>query len=220
MSLSSATELHVLRRHRHGTSPYARIESSIGARSSAMCAGRRYHPHGDSAIYDERSCAWRSTATSIARPHARTGPADRRSGQLRIDGRRSAGGHALHRGAADPGVANALLDDLDKDTVDFTPELRRVARREPTVLPARFPNLLVNGAGGIAVGMATNIPPHNLGEVIDGCLAYIDNPAITSKSCSRSSGSRFPDRPAHPGQVGCTRGLHDRTRIGTDARQA
>src|SRR3546814_4681190 len=68
----------------------------------------------------------------------------------------------------------------DKDTVDFA-ENYDGSRREPTVLPARFPNLLVNGAGGIAVGMATNIPPHNLGEVIDGCLAYIDNPGIRSE---------------------------------------
>ena len=71
-----------------------------------------------------------------------------------------------------------LLDDLDKDTVDFQPNYDG-REREPVVLPAKFPNLLVNGAGGIAVGMATNIPPHNLGEVIDACIAYLDNPAIT-----------------------------------------
>ena len=74
--------------------------------------------------------------------------------------------------------ASYLMDDLDKDTVDFQPNYD-ASEREPQVLPARFPNLLVNGAGGIAVGMATNIPPHNLGEVIDACLAYIDNGAIT-----------------------------------------
>jgi DNA gyrase subunit A len=77
-------------------------------------------------------------------------------------------------------VANALLADLDKDTVDFQPNYDG-SEREPTVLPARFPNLLVNGAGGIAVGMATNIPPHNLGEVINACLAYMDNGAITTE---------------------------------------
>src|SRR3546814_6131337 len=71
-----------------------------------------------------------------------------------------------------------LLNDLDKDTVDFQPNYG-ASREEPTVLPARFPNRLVNGAGGIADGMATNIPPHNLGEVIDATLATIDNPAIT-----------------------------------------
>ena len=71
--------------------------------------------------------------------------------------------------------ANALLEDLDKGTVDFQSNYDD-SEREPTVLPARFPNLLVNGAGGIAVGMATNIPPHNLGEVIDATVALIDNP--------------------------------------------
>src|SRR5207302_11054878 len=75
-------------------------------------------------------------------------------------------------------VCDALLDDLDKDTVDFQPNYDET-EREPKVLPAGFPNLLVNGAQGIAVGMATNIPPHNLGEVIDACCAYLDNPAIT-----------------------------------------
>jgi DNA gyrase subunit A len=75
-------------------------------------------------------------------------------------------------------VANALLDDLDHDTVDFQPNYDET-EREPKVLPAGFPNLLVNGAQGIAVGMATNIPPHNLGEVIDACCAYLDDSAIT-----------------------------------------
>jgi DNA gyrase subunit A len=92
-------------------------------------------------------------------------------------------------------VANSLLDDLDKDTVDFT-ENYDGSREEPTVLPARFPNLLVNGAGGIAVGMATNIPPHNLGEVIDGCLAFMDNPAITSEELIEFiPGPDFPTAP-------------------------
>src|SRR5438477_6223094 len=74
-------------------------------------------------------------------------------------------------------VANFLLGDIDRDTVDFTPNYD-ASEREPQVLPARFPNLLVNGAGGIAVGMATNIPPHNLGEVVDACIALIDNPGL------------------------------------------
>jgi DNA gyrase subunit A len=75
-------------------------------------------------------------------------------------------------------VTGGLVEDLDKDTVDFQPNYDG-AEREPSVLPARFPNLLANGAGGIAVGMATNIPPHNLGEVIDACVALIDNPALS-----------------------------------------
>src|SRR5207244_2700589 len=74
--------------------------------------------------------------------------------------------------------ADSLLGDIDNDTVDFQPNYDETTQ-EPKVLPARFPNLLVNGAAGIAVGMATNIPPHNLGEVIDACIAYIDNPNIT-----------------------------------------
>jgi DNA gyrase subunit A len=92
-------------------------------------------------------------------------------------------------------VADALLADLDKDTVDFTSNYDG-SRQEPTVLPARFPNLLVNGAGGIAVGMATNVPPHNLGEVIDACLAFIENPDITSEELTRFiPGPDFPTGP-------------------------
>jgi len=92
-------------------------------------------------------------------------------------------------------VANSLLEDLDKDTVNFV-ENYDGSRQEPQVLPARFPNLLVNGAGGIAVGMATNIPPHNLGEVIDGCLAFIDNPAITAEELiTIIPGPDFPTAP-------------------------
>src|SRR5207302_4358401 len=75
-------------------------------------------------------------------------------------------------------ASEALLEDIDKDTVDFQPNYDGLTQ-EPKVLPARIPNLLVNGAAGIAVGMATNIPPHNLGEVVDACIAFIDNPAIT-----------------------------------------
>src|SRR5262249_2927788 len=75
-------------------------------------------------------------------------------------------------------VADALLDDLDKDTVEFQPNYDET-EQDPKVLPAGFPNLLVKGVSVIAVGMATNTPPHNLGEVIDACCAYLDNPAIT-----------------------------------------
>ena len=91
-------------------------------------------------------------------------------------------------------VADALLDDIDKDTVDFQPNYDET-EREPKVLPAGFPNLLVNGAQGIAVGMATNIPPHNLGEVIDACCAYLDNPAITDR---RADGVRAGARISRP----------------------
>ncbi len=88
----------------------------------------------------------------------------------------------------------AMLDDLDKDTVDFRPNYDE-KELEPVVLPARFPNLLVNGAGGIAVGMATNIPPHNLGETIDGALALMDKPDIERR---RADGASFPARISRP----------------------
>jgi len=89
-------------------------------------------------------------------------------------------------------VANFLLGDIDKDTVDFTPNYD-ASEREPQVLPARFPNLLVNGAGGIAVGMATNIPPHNLGEVLAACRAYIEDPTVSSEALMEHvKGPDFP----------------------------
>lgn len=106
-------------------------------------------------------------------------------------------------------VANALLDDLDKDTVDFQPNYDG-SRDEPQVLPARFPNLLVNGAGGIAVGMATNIPPHNLGEVIKACLAYIDNPGITvDELIEIVPAPDFPTGPLILGQGGARNAYRD-----------
>lgn len=141
-------------------------------RKSAKIVGDvmgNYHPHGDSAIYDalaRMTQDW-SLRVPLIDGQGNFGsmdpdpPASMRYTEARLNK-----------------VANALLDDLDKDTVDFQPNYDG-SRQEPQVLPARFPNLLVNGAGGIAVGMATNIPPHNLGEVIRACLAYIDNPAIS-----------------------------------------
>ena len=91
--------------------------------------------------------------------------------------------------------AMALLDDIDKDTVDFQANYDG-NEHEPVVLPARFPNLLVNGAGGIAVGMATNIPPHNLGEVIDACIALIDDPALVDRRPDQASCRARISRPA------------------------
>ena len=99
-------------------------------------------------------------------------------------------------------VANFLLGDIDKDTVDFQPNYDG-QEREPQVLPARFPNLLVNGAGGIAVGMATNIPPHNLGEVLAACRAYMDDPAISSEGLMEHvKGPDFPTAPLILGTSG------------------
>jgi DNA gyrase subunit A len=100
-------------------------------------------------------------------------------------------------------AAMTLLDDIDKDTVDFAPNYDG-SREEPTVLPARFPNILVNGAGGIAVGMATNIPPHNLGEVIEACLAYIENGAISIEELMEIiPGPDFPTGGIILGRAGC-----------------
>ena len=115
-------------------------------------------------------------------------------------------------------VANSLLDDIDKDTVDFQPNYDG-SEREPQVLPARFPNLLVNGAGGIAVGMATNIPPHNLGEVIAACRAYIDNPAISSEELIEIvPGPDFPTAPIILGQRRRPQRLSHRPRLDHHAR--
>jgi DNA gyrase subunit A len=129
----------------------------------------KYHPHGDSAIYGALARLAQDWSMRV----------------MLIDGQGNFGSMDPDEPAAMrytearlAKVTNALLDDLDKDTVDFSPNYD-ASEHEPQVLPARFPNLLVNGAGGIAVGMATNIPPHNLGEVINACLAYMDNGAIT-----------------------------------------
>jgi DNA gyrase subunit A len=152
-----------------------------------------YHPHGDSAIYFAlvRMAQDWSMRVPLVDGQGNFGsmdpddPASMRYTEARL-----------------AKVANSLLDDLDKDTVDFVDNYDG-SRREPSVLPARFPNLLVNGAGGIAVGMATNIPPHNLGEVIDGCLAMMDNPAITAEELFEIiPGPDFPTAPLILGQSG------------------
>ena len=141
-------------------------------RKSARIVGDvmgKYHPHGDSAIYD--------ALVRMAQDWSMRVPL--------IDGQGNFGSMDPDAAAAMrytesrlAKVTDELLTDLDKDTVDFVPNYDG-SESEPSVLPARFPNLLVNGAGGIAVGMATNIPPHNLGEVVAAAVAFIDNPAIT-----------------------------------------
>ncbi len=165
-------------------------------RKSAKIVGDvmgNYHPHGDSAIYMAlvRMTQHWSMRVPLVDGQGNFGsmdpdmPASMRYTEARL-----------------AKVANSLLDDLDKDTVDFV-ENYDGSRMEPTVLPARFPNLLVNGAGGIAVGMATNIPPHNLGEVIDGCFAYMDNPGITSEELFEIiPGPDFPTAPLILGNAG------------------
>ncbi|RED15554.1 DNA gyrase subunit A [Parasphingopyxis lamellibrachiae] len=142
-------------------------------RKSAKIVGDvmgNYHPHGDSAIYDALA---RMTQDWSLRVPLIDGQGN--FGSMDPDPAAS----MRYTEARLNKVAMTLLNDLDKDTVDFTPNYDG-STSEPQVLPARFPNILVNGAGGIAVGMATNIPPHNLGEVLDACRAYIANPAITN----------------------------------------
>ncbi|MEL7116798.1 MAG: DNA gyrase subunit A, partial [Pseudomonadota bacterium] len=130
----------------------------------------KYHPHGDSAIYD--------ALVRMAQDFSMSLPLLDGQGNFgSMDGDNPAA--MRYTEARLEKVARALLDDIDKETVDFQDNYDG-KDLEPTVLPARFPNMLVNGAGGIAVGMATNIPPHNLGEVIDATLALIDNPDLDS----------------------------------------
>ncbi len=147
-------------------------DSSKPYKKSARIVGDvmgKYHPHGDSAIYDAmvRMAQDFSMRLMLVDGQGNFGsmdgdpPAAMRYTEARLNK-----------------VAETMLEDIDKETVDFQPNYDE-SQLEPTVLPTRFPNLLVNGANGIAVGMATNIPPHNLGEVIDGCFAYIDNPDVT-----------------------------------------
>ena len=128
----------------------------------------KYHPHGDAAIYD--------ALVRMAQPFSMRLPLIDGQGNFgSVDNDPPAAMRYTESRLAKPALA--LLEDIDEGTVDFQANYDG-KEREPTVLPARFPNLLVNGAGGIAVGMATNIPPHNLGEVIDACIAMIDRPDI------------------------------------------
>src|SRR5688572_18870270 len=153
----------------------------------------KYHPHGDSAIYDALARMVQSWSLRVPL----------------IDGQGNFGSMDPDPPAAMrytearlAKVANFLLGDIDKDTVDFQPNYD-ASEREPQVLPARFPNLLVNGAGGIAVGMATNIPPHNLGEVLQACRAYMDDPSISSEGLMEYvKGPDFPTAPLILGTSG------------------
>jgi len=153
----------------------------------------KYHPHGDQAIYD--------ALARMVQPWSMRVPL--------IDGQGNFGSMdpdppaAMRYTEARLGkVANFLLADIDKDTVTFQPNYD-ASESEPQVLPARFPNLLVNGAGGIAVGMATNIPPHNLGEVLAACRAYMDDPAISTEGLMEHvKGPDFPTGSIILGQSG------------------
>ena len=152
--------------HEQGHTPDKKYVKSARVVGDVM---GKYHPHGDQAIYD--------ALVRMAQDFSMRLPLIDGQGNFgSVDGDPPAAMRYTECRLARP--AMELLDDIDKDTVDFQPNYDG-NEKEPVVLPARFPNLLVNGAGGIAVGMATNIPPHNLGEVIDACIALIDNPGLT-----------------------------------------
>ncbi|HWZ39185.1 MAG TPA: DNA gyrase subunit A [Bradyrhizobium sp.] len=149
-----------------GYTPDKKHKKSAGIVGDVM---GQYHPHGDQAIYD--------ALVRMAQDFSMRAPLVDGQGNFgSVDGDPPAAMRYTESRLTK--ISLHLLDDIDQDTVDFEPNYDGSAR-EPTVLPAKFPNLLVNGAGGIAVGMATNIPPHNLGEVIDACVALIDNPALS-----------------------------------------
>ena len=140
-------------------------------RKSARTVGDvigKYHPHGDQSVYD--------AMVRMAQDFSMRVPLIDGQGNFgSVDGDMAAA--MRYTESRLEKVAHSLLDDIDKDTVDYQPNYDS-SEHEPKVLPAKFPNLLVNGAGGIAVGMATNIPPHNLGEVIDACIALINDPTL------------------------------------------
>ena len=149
--------------YKSGNTYDKKYRKSAKAVGEIMC---NYHPHGDSSIYDamvRMSQDWKM-ATPYIDMHGNNGSMD------------GDGAAAMrYTEARLSKIAMEMLRDIDKDTVDMVPNYSD-SEMEPKVLPARYPNLLVNGTFGIAVGLATNIPPHNLGEVTDGVLAYIDNP--------------------------------------------
>jgi DNA gyrase subunit A len=159
------------------TRPYRKSATVVGAVMGS------YHPHGDDPIYD--------TLVRLAQPFAQRYPLVDGQGNFgSIDNDPPAAMRYTEARLAR--LATELLRDLDSDTVDFGPNFDG-SRLEPLVLPSRFPNLLVNGSSGIAVGMATNIPPHNLRETVDAVIAYIDDPAIDTAGLLRHmKGPDFP----------------------------
>jgi len=159
----------------------------------------KYHPHGDSAIYD--------SMVRMAQPWSLRLPLVDGQGNFgSMDGDSPAA--MRYTEARLDKAAETILQDIEKDTVDFRPNYDE-SMQEPVVLPSRIPNLLVNGAGGIAVGMATNIPPHNLGEVIDACIAMIANPEITTEEINEIiPGPDFPTGAQIMGKNGIYKAYH------------
>ncbi|HEU5048010.1 MAG TPA: DNA gyrase subunit A [Rickettsiales bacterium] len=171
-------------------------------RKSARIVGEvmgKYHPHGDSAIYD--------SLVRMAQPFSMRLPLVDGQGNFgSMDGDNAAAMRYTESRLAK--AAHALLTDIDKDTIDFQDNYDG-SEKEPTVIPAQFPNILVNGAGGIAVGMATNIPPHNLGEVVDACCLYIDNNDVTIDEMMQvCPGPDFPTGAIILGRTGSHSAMH------------
>ena len=171
-------------------------------RKSARIVGDvigKYHPHGDQAVYD--------ALVRLAQDFSMRLPLLDGQGNFgSLDGDPPAAMRYTEIRLARP--AHMLLEDIDRNTVDFQDNYDN-SEREPLVLPARFPNLLVNGAGGIAVGMATNIPPHNLGEVIDACFAYLDDPDIGVEALAEIvPGPDFPTGGIILGRSGARHAAH------------
>ena len=148
----------------------------------------KYHPHGDPSVYD--------TIVRMAQDFSlRHMLVDGQGNFGSVDGDNAAAMRYTEIRLSK--IAHEMLADIDKETVDFGPNYDG-SEKEPLVLPTRLPNLLVNGSAGIAVGMATNIPPHNLNEVIDACLHLLKNPEATHRRADRDHpGAGFPDRRHH-----------------------
>ena len=177
-------------------------DSNRPYRKSARIVGDvmgKYHPHGDQAIYD--------AMVRMAQVFSMRLPLIDGQGNFgSMDGDRAAAMRYTEARLATS--AESLLDDIDKETVDFIDNYDETMQ-EPQVLPARFPNLLVNGAGGIAVGMATNIPPHNLKEVVNACLAYVDNTGIqVEELMEHIPGPDFPTGGLILGEAGIKGAYH------------
>lgn len=171
----------------HSDKPYKKSARIVGDVMG------KYHPHGDLAIYD--------ALVRMAQDFSLRLPLIDGQGNFgSMDGDPPAA--MRYTEARLSKAAESLLEDIDRDTVDFGPNYDD-STTEPLVLPARYPNLLVNGAGGIAVGMATNIPPHNLGEVVDACLALIENPDLSTEDLIQYiPGPDFPTGAQILGRVG------------------
>ena len=182
--------------HENGHTPDKKYVKSARIVGDVM---GRYHPHGDAAIYD--------ALVRMAQDFSMRLPLIDGQGNFgSIDNDPPAAMRYTESRLARAAVA--LLDDIDKDTVDFQDNYDNT-EKEPLVLPARYPNLLVNGAGGIAVGMATNIPPHNLGEVVDACIALIDNPELSIEDLNVIvPGPDFPTGGVILGRVGIRGACH------------